>query len=135
MELAVELDMRYGPESLHDSHLFSRALASIVEILIETDELKFIPADSNAEPKPSSRQLVHRGCLFRNQHRLPLLDEHPGGEADLIGTAGEEPEQHERVVIGIRCGADAAVIFIECGSCRTSRGEAAIVRVRIGTEH
>src|SRR5216683_1683080 len=72
VEFAGEADMRLGPQGLHDSHLLGRALAAVVEILVEADELDLVPADADPEPEPADRQLVERGRLLRHEDRLPL---------------------------------------------------------------
>src|ERR1700691_5869307 len=45
MPLPLELHMRLGPQGLHDLHLFLGPPSPIVEVLVETHELHFVPAD------------------------------------------------------------------------------------------
>ena len=116
VELAGEADMRLGPQRLHDAHLFRRAAAAIVEILVEPLKLDLVPADPDPEPEPAAAQDVERGRLLRDQHRLALRqDQDAGGKADLPGAAGEKAEQHERIVVGVRRGADAPPAMIGGG--------------------
>jgi hypothetical protein len=59
--------------------------------------------------------------LLRHQDGLPLSqDQDTHGKADLLGAAGQKAEQHEWVVIGVCCGANAA---------------AAVIGARIGPEN
>src|SRR5580704_17172883 len=54
VELALELDMRLGPQRLHDAHLVGRAAAAIVKIFVEAGELDLVPADPDAEPEAAA---------------------------------------------------------------------------------
>ena len=58
MEFAVKLDMRVCPQRLHDLNLFAGSLATIVELLVQTDELDFVPSDANAKPQPTTREFI-----------------------------------------------------------------------------
>src|SRR5262252_2639961 len=49
VELAVELDMRLGPQRLHEAHLLVGALAAGVEVHAQPLELDLVPADADAE--------------------------------------------------------------------------------------
>src|SRR5262249_20598811 len=61
-----------------------------------------VPPDPDTEPEPSARQDVETGRLLGDEHGLPLRqDQHLGREIGDAGAAGEEPEQHKRVVIEI----------------------------------
>ena len=78
-----------------------------MEILVQADELHLVPADADAEPEPPAGQHVEARRLLRHQHRLALRqDQHADGEADTLRAAGEEPEQHERIVVRVGGGAD-----------------------------
>ena len=69
------------------------ALNSRLELLVQTDELDFVPSDANAEPQPATREFVERCRLLRYQNRLALSEyQHPGCKADLLGAASEKPE-------------------------------------------
>ena len=123
MELAFVFYMRLGPQRLHHPHLIGRAFAAIVERFVEAGELDLVPANPDAEPEApvAAAQHVEARRLLRNQRRLPLReDQDARGEADFVGAAGEKPEQHERVVIGGRGGADPP---------------SAVIDVRVGAEH
>jgi hypothetical protein len=121
MVLAVEFDMRLVPQSLHHAHLFGRARPAVVEILVEADKLDLVPADADAEAEAAAAQYIERGRLFGDERRLALRQyQHADGEADLCRAAGQEAEQHERVVIGVGRRADTV---------------AAMRAVGIGAEH
>src|SRR5215469_4933440 len=108
---SLEAHMRLGPQLLHDLDLLFRAAASVVEVLVEAGELDLVPADPDAEPEPAGAQHVETGRLFRDEHGLALReDQYPGRKAELVRTAGEVAEQHERVMeqtgagaAGLRC--------------------------------
>ena len=105
--------MRLGPQRLHHPHLVGRALAAVVEILVEAGELDLVPADADPEPEPPAAQHIERRRLLGDQRRLALRqDQDARGEADALGAAGEKAEQHKRVVIGGRRGADAPPAMI-----------------------
>ena len=53
-------------------HLLRRALAAVVEVFVEADELDLVPADANSEPEAAARQWVERGRLLCDQDSLPL---------------------------------------------------------------
>src|SRR5215469_10248578 len=72
MPAAFELDMRLGPQLLHDLHLFLGAAAAIAEILVEPDELGLIPADADAQPKPAATQHVETRRLLGDECSLTL---------------------------------------------------------------
>src|ERR1700722_6290135 len=74
MELALILDVRLGPQRLHDPHLIGRALAAGVEILVEAGELALVPAAPDAEPEPAvaAAQHVKARRLLGDQRRLAL---------------------------------------------------------------
>ena len=72
-----------------------------MEILAEALELDLVPAHADAEAEAAAAQHIEGGGLLGHQGGLALgQDQHRGGEADLLGAAGEEAEQHERVMIG-----------------------------------
>ena len=99
--LALEGDAVLGPQRLHEADLLGRAHAAGVEVHAEALELDLVPADADAQPEPALAQRIERGCLLGHQGRLALRqDQHAGGEADLLGDAGQEAEQHEGIVIG-----------------------------------
>ena len=78
-----------------------------MEILVQADELHLVPADADAKAEPPAAQHVEAGGLLRHQHRLALRqDQHADGEADALGAAGQESEQHERIVVRVGGGAD-----------------------------
>ena len=63
------------------------------------------------KPKAPAAQHVERGGLLGDQHRLTLRqDQHLGRELDIPGAAGEEAEQHKRVVEKIGRGVAVAPI-------------------------
>src|SRR6202035_4897305 len=91
MELALILDVRLGPQRLHDPHLIGRALAAGVEILVEAGKLDLVPADPDAEPEPAvaAAQHVEARRLLGDQRRLALReDQHARGKPDALRTAG-----------------------------------------------
>src|SRR5215510_382420 len=61
MELAVELDMRLGPQLMHEAHLLLGALAASVEVHAEPLELDLVPTDADAEAETALAQRVERG--------------------------------------------------------------------------
>jgi hypothetical protein len=96
---ALEGDVRLGPQRLHDLHLFLGTAAAVMEILVETGVLSFVPADPDAEPEPAAAQNVKAGRLLGDKHRLALRQNQDAGrEPELRCAAGEIAEQHERVV-------------------------------------
>ncbi len=116
VELALELHVRLGPQRLHEAHLLLGALAAGVEIHAQPLELDLVPADPDAEAKAALAQRVQAGRLLGDQRRLALRqDQHAGGKAQLLRDAGQEGEQHERVVIGGGGRADAATAVILVG--------------------
>src|SRR5207302_3102011 len=70
--LALEADVRLGPERPHDLDLLFRAAAAVVEILVEADKLDLVPPDPDAEPEPPARQDIETGGLFGDEHGLAL---------------------------------------------------------------
>ena len=109
VEFARKGDVRLGPQRLHDAHLLLRAAAAVVEILVEPGKLDLVPADPDAEPEPPARQYVEACRLLRDERGLALRqDQHLRRKILDFRDRGEKPEQHERVVIGGRRGADAA---------------------------
>ena len=99
MPLPLEVDMRLGPQCLHDLHLLLRASSPIVEILVQTDELHLVPADPDPQPETAAAQHVKAGRLLGDQHGLSLgQDEHLCREAYSRRATAEKPEQHERIV-------------------------------------
>ena len=50
----LERDKRLGPQFLHDLDLLFGAAAAIVEILVERDEFRLVPADADAEPETAT---------------------------------------------------------------------------------
>ena len=91
--------MRRRPQRLHDPHLFLRAPAAIVEILVEAGELDRVPADPDAEPEPAAAQNIERGRLFGDENGLALRqDQDAGRKAELARASGKKAEQHERVM-------------------------------------
>jgi len=100
--------MRLRPQGLHDLHLLLGPAAAIGEVLVQALEFEFVPADADTEAQPARHQRVQRGGLLGHQRGLALReDQDAGGEADALGAAGDEAEQHERVMIGGFRGADA----------------------------
>jgi len=136
MEFAVELDMRVCPQRLHDLNLFARSLATVVEILVQTDELDFVPSDANAKPQPPTREFVERCRLLCHQDRLALSkNQHAGREADLLSATGEKSEQDERIVVGVLGRADALVVPIKRSRHRSRSREHALTRCGIRTKN
>src|SRR3954454_14470280 len=98
--LAFDADMRLGPQLLHDLDLLFRAAATIVEVLIETDEFDLVPSHPDAEPETAAAQHVETGGLLRYQHGLALRqDQHASRETELRAHPGEIAEQNEWIVI------------------------------------
>src|SRR5689334_24559166 len=119
MELAVEFDVLVRPQCLHHPYLFGRALAAVVEILVEATEFDLVPADADAQAESPATQHVERGRLLRHQHRLPLCqDQYANGKANTLSATGEEAEQHEWIVIraGRRPDTPPAVIGRRIGA-------------------
>src|SRR5215470_13516027 len=56
VELAVELDMRLGPQLLHEAHLLLGAFAAGVEVHAQPLELDLVPADADAEAETAFTQ-------------------------------------------------------------------------------
>ena len=99
MPLALESNVRIGPQCLHHLDLFLGPLASVLEILVEADELHLVPADADAEPEAAAAEHVETGGLFGNQHGLTLReDQYLGGEFDFLRACSDEAERHEGIV-------------------------------------
>src|SRR3954451_20515663 len=97
--LALECNVRIGPQRFHHLDLFLGPLAPIVEILVEADELHLVPAYADAEPEAAAAEHVETGGLLGNQHCLTLgEDQHLGGEFDLLRAGSDEAERHEGIV-------------------------------------
>ena len=111
VKFALEGHMTLGPQRLHDLDLLFRAASTVVEILVEADELDRVPADADAEAKAAAAQHVERSGLFRHENGLALRqDQHLRRKLDVPRAAGKEAEQHERVVKEIRRGVAVAPI-------------------------
>ena len=114
VELALEGDVRLGPQRLHEADLLLGALAARLEIRAQALELDLVPAHSDAQAETPLGQGIEAGRLLGHQRRLALgQDQHAGGEADLLRDAGQEGEQHERIVIGGGGGAHAAPAMVD----------------------
>src|SRR6516225_5278130 len=96
---ALEVDMRLGPQRLHDLHLLLRAPPTVVEILVEPGKLDLVPADPDAEPEAAAAQHVETGRLFGDEDGLALRqDQDTGREAEFRRATGEIAEQYKRVM-------------------------------------
>src|SRR5207342_1582369 len=94
-----ERNVGIGPQRLHHLDLFLGPLTPVVEILVEADELHFVPADADAEPEAAAAEHVETGSLLGDQHRLALCEnQYLGGEFDLFRASSDETERHEGVV-------------------------------------
>src|SRR6476619_907827 len=96
----------------------SRALAR-AEVLSEGFVLNVVPADSHSESESACGQQIDVGGLAGHQCRLPLRkDEHPGGQTDALGDAGELAEHDqrvmERIALGVRAGKWRSAIVVHC---------------------
>ena len=87
-----------APKRLHNLHLLFGPPAAVAKILVQPDELDLVPADADAEPEAAPAQHVQRGRLLRDQHRLALRRISTPVEKPTCGAAGQEAEQHERIV-------------------------------------
>src|SRR5580658_10690729 len=99
MPAPAEIHMRFGPQSLHELHLFLRTQPPIAEILVEPYELNLVPADPDPQPEPAAAQHVKAGGLLGDQHGLPLgQNEHLRREANPRRTTAEKAKQNKGVV-------------------------------------
>src|SRR6185437_788513 len=101
--------MRLRPQRLHHSDLLLRPPTPIVELLIETYELHFVPADPDSQPQPAPAQHIKRSGLLGDQHGLSLRqDEYLRREANSRRTTAEKSEQDERIMEKIGRGVPRA---------------------------
>jgi hypothetical protein len=83
-----KINMRLSPQGQHHLHLLHRALAAVVEVFVEADELDLVPADADSKPEAAARQLVERGRLLCDQDSLPLCqNQHANRKADPLRAA------------------------------------------------
>jgi hypothetical protein len=69
------------PERPHHLHLLLGSASTVVEILVQTDELDLVPTDADPPPEPPFAQHVQTCRLFRDQRGLALChDQDAGGE-------------------------------------------------------
>jgi len=78
-----------------------------------------VPADSHSESESACGQQIDVGGLAGHQCRLPLRkDEHPGGQTDALGDAGEIAEHDqrvmERIALGVRAGKWRSAVVVHC---------------------
>jgi hypothetical protein len=107
--LALECNVRIGPQRLHHLDLFFGSLASVMEILVEADELHLVPTHADAQSETAAAEHVETGRLLGNQHGLALCkNQHLGGEFDLFRAGGDKTEGHEGVVEQAEPGSAAA---------------------------
>src|SRR4051794_37432541 len=93
---ALEGDVRFGPELLHELHLLLRPPSAVGEDFVQAIELDLVPADANAEAQAVAGENGEAGGLFCDKGGLALCeDQHAGGKAEALRDTGEEAEQYE----------------------------------------
>ena len=122
--LAVERHRLLGPEASQQLDLLGGALAAIAEILSERLVFDGVPANADAETKPTTAEQVDLGGLFGDQRGLALRQyDHPGDQFQRSRDRGKKAEHDERFVergvhvvravpalVNLRVGADDVVI-------------------------
>src|SRR5919198_143776 len=99
-----------APERAHQAERLVRAPAALPERHAHEAVLVLVPADADPEVEAAAAQLLQRGDLLRQVHRVVQRHEHDrGAEADPLRAAGDPAERDERVV-------DAAVRVDAFGS-------------------
>ena len=99
VELALEGPRVVRPEGAEQTDLLLETAASRPEVLAQRLVLDVVPAHPHAEDQPSARERRHLRRLLCDERRLPLRqDQHARPELDSTGEAGQESEQHERLV-------------------------------------
>src|SRR5438105_15116877 len=96
--LAVEVPPAL-PERPHEPDRLVAAPAAALELDAHEIELVGVPAHADAEREAAAGELLERGGLLRQVHRVVQRDEDDrGAEADPVRPAGDPAERDERVV-------------------------------------
>jgi len=99
MPAALEGDEIFGPEPSQHIHLLFHAAPAVTEVLVQGLELDRVPADADAEPRPSPVEDIELGGLLGDERGLALReDEDRGRELDPLGDRREVGEEEERLM-------------------------------------
>src|SRR5258706_12684843 len=94
--LSFERNVFLFPKRAHDRHMLLGSAAAVSEILVQTDELHFVPSHTDGKPEPSLAQHIQTGGLHREQSGLALRHGANSGRKSMFRSPPGHFDQNDK---------------------------------------